>query len=342
MEPAIPLASRLLDALAGAVSRLAALVIDPASEFSLVSLLSAFCIAAAFLVLRRKRKGGIRFAALVRALLPREWRRSRSVRADISLLLVNLFVSGALLGWTIVSGGWVAGVVGHALAPLTGPEPPLMIPRAALAVVLTVTFWIAYEASYYADHWLKHKVPVLWQFHRVHHSAEALTPLTNARIHPVDEVIYANITAIGTGTAMGVVTSMVGTAGAPLHMPASNAIMLVALYLILHLHHSHVWIAFTGTLGRLVLSPAHHQLHHSTDPRHFNRNFGATLAIFDRMAGTLMVPTREREYLRFGAGPHGYDPHSMSGLLLMPFADAAGELKRSLPPQELPVQPVRR
>lgn len=106
--------------------------------------------------------------------------------------------------------------------------------------------------------------------------------------------------------------------------------MFVALFLLLHLQHSHVWIPFTGRLGKLILSPAHHQLHHSDNPKHFNRNLGATLAIFDRIGGTLLVPTKQREHLTYGAGSFDYDPHSATGTLLMPFVDAAKEVRANV------------
>ncbi len=58
-----------------------------------------------------------------------------------------------------------------------------------------------------------------------------------------------------------------------------------------------------------MLSPAHHQVHHSTDERHFDRNFGSTLAIWDRLFGTFYQPSEKREALRFGldddVAPHG-------------------------------------
>ncbi len=51
--------------------------------------------------------------------------------------------------------------------------------------------------------------------------------------------------------------------------------MLIYIYLTAQLQHSEIWIPFTGVWGRLFMSPAHHQLHHSADPAHFNCNMGA-------------------------------------------------------------------
>ncbi len=54
-------------------------------------------------------------------------------------------------------------------------------------------------------------------------------------------------------------------------------------------------------MGRLLLSPAHHQVHHSVDPKHHNRNMGSCLRS-GLLFGTLYVPAREREVLKFGLG----------------------------------------
>jgi sterol desaturase/sphingolipid hydroxylase (fatty acid hydroxylase superfamily) len=71
------------------------------------------------------------------------------------------------------------------------------------------------------------------------------------------------------------------------------------------------------------MSPAHHQIHHSRDPRHHGRNFGKFLAVWDRMLGTLYVPSREPEALAFGLGP-GEDEafESLWNCYVLPFRRA--------------------
>jgi sterol desaturase/sphingolipid hydroxylase (fatty acid hydroxylase superfamily) len=66
-----------------------------------------------------------------------------------------------------------------------------------------------------------------------------------------------------------------------------------------NLRHSHVWLSYGRALEHVAISPAQHQIHHSADRRHFDRNFGSALAIWDWLFGTLYV-TRERERLTFG------------------------------------------
>ena len=75
-------------------------------------------------------------------------------------------------------------------------------------------------------------------------------------------------------------------------LSGTNVILVVFIHVYIHLQHSHMWIAFRGWLGRIFISPAHHQVHHSTNPTHFNKNLGSCLAIWDWLFGTLYVPSR--------------------------------------------------
>ena len=95
----------------------------------------------------------------------------------------------------------------------------------------------------------------------------------------------------------------------------ANVIVLALFFLIGHLQHTHVWIAFTGVWGRIILSPAHHQIHHSTNPAHLpTTNLGSFLAIWDWMFGTLLhaeQDAREAWTLRRAEGTA--DAHTVGG-----------------------------
>jgi sterol desaturase/sphingolipid hydroxylase (fatty acid hydroxylase superfamily) len=53
----------------------------------------------------------------------------------------------------------------------------------------------------------------------------------------------------------------------------------------------------------IFISPAHHQIHHSAKPEHWNRNYGEVFAIWEWMFGTLFLPSEEiRKNLILGVG----------------------------------------
>jgi sterol desaturase/sphingolipid hydroxylase (fatty acid hydroxylase superfamily) len=323
--------STVVEAL-GTVARYIAAVtskafVAPAGEFALASLAVAFGIAAVFLLLRRSPgRRRVRLRVIVRALVPRRWWRTPSARADIGLAVFNLFLFGLLLGWAVLSSQAISRWVGSGLTSAFGAPSPAAVPDVVAMAIVTVVLFLAYELGYWVDHFLAHRVPFLWELHKVHHAAETLSPLTNARVHPGDTIVFYNITALFMGAAGGLTYYLLGRRVPELSLYSANALAFLFGYLTNHLHHSHMWIAFTGIWGKLLISPAHHQIHHSTNPIHFDKNLGSSLAIFDWLFGTLHIPQAKREKLTFGIEPQAISPHSVEGALVEPVRQALSHL----------------
>ncbi len=297
------------------------------SHFSLTSLAVALLISAAWFVWRRLKRGRrVRPRTILRALFPRRVVLSRSNQADIGYLFFNVFVFGVVFGWAVLSYQFVSNGIIAALNAMLGPVAPSTLPAYATRGIITVMLFLAYELGYYFNHWLSHKVPLLWEFHKVHHTAEVLTPLTNFRVHPVYTWIFANILALSAAIANGLGNYMFGETAYQYAFADTNIILVLFIHAYVHLQHSHMWIAFRGLAGRIFVSPAHHQVHHSADPKHFNKNFGSCLALWDWMFGTLYVPEREREKLSFGFADRP-DAHTVKGELVAPLVNAAAHLK---------------
>lgn len=274
----------------------------------------------------RGRTRPVRARVLLRALLPRRIVASASGRTDIGWFLFGILLSSSALGWALVSGDWFAARFATAYATLFGPAHPLDAPAWVAATAMTLALFVTYEFAYWLNHCLSHRIGWLWEFHKVHHSAESLTPLTNFRVHPVDTIVFFNMAAVAAGFTIATVNNLFGAATHGYLLYGLNAVTFLATILFSHLQHSHLWISFPGRVGRWLLSPAHHQIHHSVAERHHNRNFGSTLAIFDRLFGSLHLPAARRERLQFGVDGLDYDPHSLAGTALYPFRDAARRL----------------
>jgi sterol desaturase/sphingolipid hydroxylase (fatty acid hydroxylase superfamily) len=295
------------------------------SSFSVASLLSALCIAVVFLVARRRPdKRQVKYRVMARALFPR-WLRRASFRADIGFLLLNVLLSTTLVGWAIVSARAISDIVSGALTGMFGAVPSTGLNEIATQSIATAFLFLAYEFGYWFDHYLSHRIPLLWDFHKVHHTAEVLSPLTNFRVHPIDSLVFGNILGLSLGITGGVVTFL--QLGRPFEVGGTNLILVTFFFITVHLQHSHVWIATTGVLGRVIMSPAHHQIHHSDSPKHFNKNFGSCLSLWDWVFGTLHVPDRNRERLTFGVTTRAPEHHTAVGSLLVPFAQAVKRLR---------------
>lgn len=309
------------------------------SNFSLSSLLVAFVVAALFIVGQRVRRGRrVRLRTIWRALFPKSIMEHRSNEADIFYLFFNVFMGGIVFGWAVLTYQFVTNGIISGLVAIFGPVAPSTLPVIVSRVAVTAMLFLAYELGYWFDHWLSHKVPFLWEFHKTHHTAEVLTPLTNFRVHPVSSWVFANILAFSAAVGGGLGNYLFGNTTYQYAVNDTNLVLVIFIHAYVHLQHSHMWIAFTGALGRVFVSPAHHQVHHSGNPKHFNKNFGSCLALWDWMFGTLYVPAKEREPLTFGFADHA-DAHTVKGELVMPLVKAAAHLKPA-PRRELAPLPA--
>jgi sterol desaturase/sphingolipid hydroxylase (fatty acid hydroxylase superfamily) len=298
--------------------------LDPGSQISLLSLAGALLIALLVVAARRLRKGRrIRIKTLRRALFPKRIVMSKSSLADLGYFYFNVFLFGLIFGWALLSYEAVSHGVAELLTAAFGAREPTTLPTLASRATITVMVFLAYELGYWLNHYLAHRIPFLWEFHKVHHSATVLTPLTNFRVHPAYMFIFFNILAGFIGTANGVGDFVFGQTTHQYVLSENNIILVFFIYLYVHLQHTQLWISFTGWLGHLFMSPAHHQIHHSRNPAHFNKNLGSCLALWDWVFGTLYVPAAEPEKLEFGVEPDRPAAHTIRGEFLAPFGRAA-------------------
>jgi sterol desaturase/sphingolipid hydroxylase (fatty acid hydroxylase superfamily) len=210
---------------------------------------------------------------------------------------LQLFVLGRILAVLGVFGGvalttlvatWVAGVV------------PALLPAESLGpVALAFLLWLPSDFALYWMHRFYHRFSVIWPLHAVHHSAEVLTPFTTYRQHPLSLLLTGWGVAGFVGLCQGLLLGAVADDLAVAEIAGINLFILLTNAGLAALHHSHVWLSYGPLLERILISPAQHQIHHSTDPAHYGKNLGNSLAIWDWMFGTLYV-IRGTERLTFG------------------------------------------
>ncbi len=170
---------------------------------------------------------------------------------------------------------------------------------------------------------------MLWEFHKIHHSAEVLTPITALRVHPVGEIFSTQIIALCVGVVNGGFLYVYQGPVAQLTLAGVNA--LDFLYYTIgayHLAHSHVWLMFPRILREIFYSPALHLIHHSVDPKHRDKNFAFTFTIWDRLAGTLYMPDEsEKHTLVLGVGDgEERDFQTVWQLYATPFRNLLGRM----------------
>jgi sterol desaturase/sphingolipid hydroxylase (fatty acid hydroxylase superfamily) len=169
----------------------------------------------------------------------------------------------------------------------------------ARGVLLSVALVVIADLAFFISHYLMHQIPLLWQFHELHHSAQVLTPVTVYRTHPVEDLMNNGVTAVVAAIAGIFYGSLSGRECDLLTVFGVNGIFMLFYLFAYQLRHSHVWLSYGPVLNRLLISPAQHQIHHSVDPKHWNKNYGNILAVWDLLFNSLYVP-RHRETLQFG------------------------------------------
>ncbi|MDO9120087.1 MAG: sterol desaturase family protein [Nitrospira sp.] len=208
-------------------------------------------------------------------------------------------------------------------------EPPATLPVPALFAA-ALGFYLLHDFVNYWAHLLLHKVPLLWAFHQVHHSAEVLTPISAYRAHPLEFFVTAILRAPVIGLAFVFYENFPAQDLAVTTMFGVSLVGFMYGLSGLHLQHSHLPISYGPLLDRILVTPIVHQTHHSLDPRHHNKNFGVKFALWDWLFGTLCLPDRH-ERLRFGlVGIKKDDFATVGKLYVGPFQRAGGRIRRSL------------
>lgn len=192
----------------------------------------------------------------------------------------------------------------------------------------TLAMILAFDLALFIAHYLQHKAPLLWQFHKVHHSAAVLTPITVYRMHPVDDLLAGTLVGLLTGLVHGSFAYHYAGGMTEFTVYGIN-VALFAFYLFgYNLRHSHIWLSYPAWLSHLLVSPAQHQIHHSAEVRHFDRNIGFMFAFWDWIVGTLYVPKTEETFeLGLDGGEHR-EFDSVWKLYVLPFKKAAALFAR--------------
>jgi Fe(3+) dicitrate transport protein len=254
-------------------------------------------------------------------LAPRLWRH-RSAVLDVQLTLAKALLRAlGLVPWTVGAVG-VASATARAMAALGSPG--IQAPPGLVTALYSFALFVAWDGSRYLVHRLMHTVPALWELHQVHHSAEVLTPLTHHRTHPLESALYAARGGLVTGLVAGAFLWAFGAAAQPLQLLGVGALGFALNGLGGNLRHSHVWIAYGAVEGWLI-SPAQHQLHHELGGG--RTNYGAWLAVWDRLGDTLQTSGARRE-LTFGiaAAERNHAPDDLLGALVQPLRAGARRL----------------
>lgn len=181
---------------------------------------------------------------------------------------------------------------------------------AELPIVLAavVTFAVI-DFSRYFQHWLLHRVPLLWRLHRVHHTDPDYDFSTGLRFHPLEAACTLSFD-------IAVVLAL----GAP-PIAVLGYELVKAVWAAFAHANIFVPLPLDRALRRVFVTPDLHRVHHSAAPGETNSNFGGITPLWDRLCGTYLdQPAAGHTAMVIGLpGYRGRRALRLGSILLEPF-----------------------
>ena len=308
--------------------------INPNSFLSFWPLFLAGLLAFSVILWRLRQKSNWRghktsrkLKTLRRTLLPKWLLTHPSSRMDVRIFVIN----HALIFFSLFAAILTPFIFAESFTTLMGSTGLAETKQTAAwgeRLAFTIIMVLAWDFAATYAHYLKHRIPMFWEFHKVHHSADVMTPLTAMRRHPMETVLSVLVTGTVIGGAIAAWHLIVGHGVETLTIFGALSGIYAWRLLGYNLRHSHIWVSYGQIWNRILISPAQHQIHHSRDPKHHDTNFGHIFSFWDALLGTLYLP-EETERVTFGIDTDDADDFkTLQGVYLSPFVKSWAMLTR--------------
>jgi sterol desaturase/sphingolipid hydroxylase (fatty acid hydroxylase superfamily) len=255
--------------------------------------------------------------AFGRHLVPYDLLVSRWTWLDTAIYVLNKAMFGLAFPSVAVMVVGASRIVQSAFEMVFGVGPILSPGALPLAIFLICALMIRDFAAFYI-HLMQHRVPLLWEFHKVHHAPESLVPQTGHRLHPLDQFAGMAAEAPLLGLLTGFYAWLTHEDLAGLILLSVGFYTLINIITFSPLRHSHIDLRL-GRLERFLLSPAHHRLHHSVERQHWDKNFAAIFPVWDWLFHTLHEPPRAATYALGLPDAKSQDYSTLAGCYFRPF-----------------------
>lgn len=240
--------------------------------------------------------------ALLEALLPKKKRSMPRLQRWVTNLSLVVIDSVVL---RLVTPVLAIGVASWALTNNIGLLNWLRLPVVAEFLVA----FLLLDMLIYIQHVISHKLPVLWRFHKVHHTDRDIDVTTGVRFHPIEIILsmlykLACVALIGPSVVVVIVFEI-----------ALNASAMF--------NHSNLSLTkpFDRFLRIFVVTPDFHRVHHSVIHSETDSNYGFFLSVWDRLFSTYIdQPQETHQGMVIGLNEHQTEqPSKLLWSLAVPF-----------------------
>ena len=300
--------------------------IDPRKRVFVGYLAISIIIALIWLILfkRKNFKNSLKFIFAKKIWL------SDSSKADFFVFLINrvisITISPVLITQIVIATAifyWL-----HSLSWLNSNSFQ-NVPEYLVVFLFTFFIFLLDDFSKYWVHRWMHNWPILWALHKVHHSAEVLTPMTVYRTHPLEGIIFTIRGTFTQGVSISTFIFFFGDSVDLYTILGANILLFLFNTAGSNLRHSHIGIRYWVWLEYFLISPAQHQLHHSINIKHHDKNFGAALAIWDYVFGSLHHSV-EIDDLKLGIDNNERNFNKLSTLYFSPLLEIKNIFKKKM------------
>jgi sterol desaturase/sphingolipid hydroxylase (fatty acid hydroxylase superfamily) len=198
-----------------------------------------------------------------------EWREDLFYYFVSSLLVQVLTFTTLAPSTVLVATGWF-----DQMRQWIGNLPFVVQLLAIMAITDFIQYWV---------HRAFHRVPFLWGFHAVHHSAKAMDWIAGARMHFLEIIVLRAATAT------------------PAFVLGFSPMALQTYLLIVYVYSTFVHANLSWKLSfmeKLLVTPRFHHWHHGLEKEAIDVNFAIHFPLYDKLFGTYHMPE--------GRWPKGY------------------------------------
>ena len=258
--------------------------IDPKKRVFLFYILISILIATAWFMINKK----LSLKKTLIKIFDKKIFFSKSAKSDYKIFLINQLIM-MIVSPFLITQLTIATALYFYFHTIDWLSAGMFVGIAKIYIILSFTIFqfTIDDFSKYIVHRFMHKWPVLWALHKVHHSATVLTPMTVFRTHPLEGIIFSLRSAITQAIGISLFFYLFGNLVSLYTIVGVNIFVFVFNILGSNLRHSLIGIRYWKWLEYIFISPAQHQLHHSVAFEHHDKNFGAALAVWDWLFGSL-------------------------------------------------------
>ncbi|MBI29669.1 MAG: sterol desaturase [Pelagibacteraceae bacterium] len=277
--------------------------IDPKKRIFFIYILISILIASLWFIFIKK----LTLLESLRTIFDKKIFFSKSAKSDYKIFFINQLIM-MLTSPFLVAQLTIATALYYYFHTLDWLNSGMFnqLPVNYVILLFTVFQFVLDDFSKFIIHRWMHKWPILWPLHKVHHSASVLTPMTVFRTHPIEGIIFSLRSSFTQAISISSFIFLFGSSVDLYTILGVNIFVFLFNIFGSNLRHSHIGIRYWRWLEHILISPAQHQLHHSIAVKHYDKNFGSTLAIWDWIFGSLHHSV-EFETLKLGINNNKYE-----------------------------------